>query len=152
MTEHHEQGFFFGWNWFNLASSHLREFWAGLTDLREKSDVNLNFESGIAHLSPNLPDQTQQIVFGFQQTLGCGSGRPVRGQPHTPRMQATSRGRVPLVKAQLLRDGVEKVDIAGWATYCAAQGAEIEAMHRSIEVSCINRLGIRPISTELADG
>jgi len=40
----------------------------------------------------------------------------------------------------LLREGIVATDTTGWEEFCAAHGADIAAMQRSIEMSRLNRL------------
>jgi GT2 family glycosyltransferase/tetratricopeptide (TPR) repeat protein len=146
---YHAQSFFFGWNQMNLRSTYLKEFWENVVNLREKVDVVQNYELRIARLSANLIDRTQQVVFGFQQVLGCD---PVDLSDVNPTHNGWRRlmaAGFPFVKTDLLRDGVRHIDCSDWEAICATHGADIEAMHRSIETSRVNRFAIGHVSSDL---
>jgi hypothetical protein len=141
-TDHHAQSFFFGWNQANLAAVALRRFWEDVGNLRSKVAVVLNHEHGIFPLSPELADPTQQIIFGFQQIFGCSPADLSGVNPTHNGWKRLLTSGFPFVKGDLLRDGVANVDSSDWEGFCAAHGADIEALHRCIETSRINRLGI----------
>lgn len=145
----HSQSFFFGWNQANLASEALRRFWERVGNFKSKTEVILNYEFGISRLSGELSDSTQQVMFGFQEIFGC---RPtdlsgVNPTHHGWKLLLTAG--FPFVKTDLLRDGMANVDSNDWESVCAVQGADIEALHRSIEVSRINRLDIGKLKSSL---
>ena len=142
VVNYHAQSFFFGWNQTNLGSPLLREFWGSVVNLRDKTEVILKYELGVSHLSSNLPDPTQDIVFGFKRIFGCSPTDLSFVNPtHSAWMRLLAAG-FPFVKTGLLRDGAMFVDSSDWETVCAAHGADVEAMHRSIETSRINRLDV----------
>lgn len=139
-TQYHAQSFFFGWNRVNLASPLLREFWAGISNLRDKEAVILNYEFGIGPLSGNLPDLSQHVVFGFQQILGSDPSELLGVNPTHIGWRRLLAAGFPFVKTDLLRDGVPNLECGDWEVLCAAHGADVAAMHRSLETSRLNRL------------
>ncbi len=151
MPQYHAQSFFFGWSRKNLAAEPLRNFWKEVTNLPDKVDVVLTYEFGIAPVSPLLPDTSRQIVFGFGPILGCPASEIVGFNPTHNGWQRLLAAGFPFIKTDLVRDGVAHIDSADWEQVCAAQGADVSAMHRSIEGSRLNRLtySVRP-STDLA--
>lgn len=136
----HAQSFFFGWNRQNLQARHLRNFWAEVTNLCDKDDVIQSYELTIADLSMALPDPTRQVLFGFEAAYGCTAEElPNFSLSHQGWKRMISFG-IPLVKTTLLRDGSPLVDTVGWEAFCAAQGADVPAMQRSMELSRLNRM------------
>jgi len=140
--KHHAQSFFFGWKQQNLASALLRAFWDSIKNFSDKDDVIKHYEMSIADLSDQLFDPTRQILFGFENVLSLGlldlSGISL---PHHAWRSLLAKG-FPFVKMNLLREGILGVDSSDWETICATHGANIEAMHRSIEASRVNRLAV----------
>ncbi len=138
-TGYHAQSFFFGWNRRNLQSAALRAFWDDVVVERDKTRVVLEYEYCISPLSSDLPDLSQQIVFGMETALGT---RPDFISCINPTHHAWRRlleiG-FPFVKTDLLRDGVGSVDIEGWEAFCANHGADLDAMYRHIERSRVQR-------------
>lgn len=138
-TGYHAQSFFFGWNRRNLHSAALRAFWDDVVVERDKTRVVLDYEYGISPLSSDLPDISQQVVFGMETVLGT---RPDCISCINPTHHAWRRlleiG-FPFVKTDLLRDGVGSIDIQGWEAFCANHGADLDAMYRHIERSRVQR-------------
>lgn len=142
MTKTHAQSFFFGWNQANLASGALRDFWRDVVNFKTKDAVILTYEFGIAPLSQQLRDPTQHVVYGFQNIFGCAPGDLSGVNPtHNGWKRLLSAG-FPFIKTDLLRDGVANVDSSDWEEVCPRYGADADALHRSLEASRINRLGI----------
>lgn len=142
-TGYHAQSFFFGWNATNLLCEGLQKFWRDVICEAEKIEVILNYEYGISKLSPNLPDRTQQIVFGMK-TIFCVDPRQMSciNPTHNSWKYLLSVG-FPFVKTDLLRDGAGAIDTSDWQDVCQSHGADIGAVHRHIETSRINRLKFR---------
>lgn len=149
---YHAQSFFFGWNQVNLASAYLKNFWGNVVSFREKADVIQKYEFGIARLSQNLPDPTQQIVFGFQQILASDPMDLSGVNPTHHGWKRLLAAGFPFVKTDLLRDSVRYAESSDWEMVCATHGADIDAMHRSIETSRVNRLGFGHVTVALSPG
>jgi hypothetical protein len=137
---YHAQSFFFGWNNQNLKSSRLREYWAGVINSPEKQTVIDTYEKGIAPISNDLPNATQQIVFGFQQILGSSPSEFTGlGLTYEGWTKMLSAG-FPFVKTEILRSRIKTIDTNDWEASCAIHGADVASMKRSIEASRLNRL------------
>lgn len=148
-SKHHAQSFFFGWKQINLASMPLRTFWHSIKNFCDKDDVIKQYEMSIADLSDNLFDPTRQILFGFENVLSLGL-RDLSGisLPHHAWRSLLAAG-FPFMKMKLLREGISGIDSSDWEAICATHGADIEAMHRSIETSRVNRFAIGHVSSDL---
>lgn len=143
-TGYHAQSFFFGWNRTNLQSAALRAFWDGVVVERDKTRVVLEYEYRIAPLSSDLPDASQQIVFGMETALGARPGLISCINPTHHAWRRLLEIGFPFVKTDLLRDGVFNIDTDGWEAVCADHGADLGAMHRHIERSRVQRLHFGP--------
>lgn len=158
-TTHPAHSFFFGWNQANLAAKSLRRFWHQVVNFCTEDAVLLNYGVGISHLSRSLNDPTQQIIFGFQQTmfglqpvLSWSPADPLGVSASQNGWQGLLAAGFPFVKTDLLRDGVADADSSDWESVCAAQGADPDALHRCIEASRINRLGIGKVDEAAREG
>ena len=141
---YHAQSFFFGWNRVNLSSEALRAFWRTVAVQRSKDRVVFDYEHQIAPLSGELPDASQDFVFGMAKIFGADARHISCINPtHHAWRHLLSSG-FPFVKTDLLRDGVGSVDASDWEEVCRAHGADIGALHRHIESSRVYRTAFGP--------
>jgi GT2 family glycosyltransferase len=136
---YHAQSFFFGWNRTNLSSEGLRSFWRDVAVQHSKDRVVLDYEHQIAPLSAELPDPSQDFVFGMEKTFGADPRHVSCVNPTHHAWRHLLASGFAFVKTDLLRDGVGSVDASGWEEECRAHGADIDAMHRHIERSRVYR-------------
>lgn len=136
---YHAQSFFFGWNRVNLASEALRTFWRTVAVQPSKERVVLDYEHQIAPLSAELPDTSQDFVFGMAKIFGADARHISCVNPTHHAWRHLLASGFPFVKTDLLRDGVGLVDASDWEEECRTHGADIGAMHRHIERSRVYR-------------
>ena len=136
---YHAQSFFFGWNRTNLSSESLQSFWRDVAVQCNKDRVILDYEHRIAPLSAELPDPSQDFVFGMEKTFGADPRHVSCVNPTHHAWRHLLASGFPFVKTDLLRDGVGFVDVSGWEEECRAHGADIDAMNRHIERSRVYR-------------
>lgn len=136
---YHAQSFFFGWNRANLSSEILRSFWRDVVVQCNKDRVILDYEHRIAPLSAELPDPSQDFVFGMDKIFGAEPRHVSCINPTHHAWRHLLVSGFPFVKTDLLRDGAGFVDASGWEEECRAHGADIDAMHRHIERSRLYR-------------
>lgn len=136
---YHAQSFFFGWNRVNLSSDALQSFWRGVTVKYSKDRVVLDYEHRIAPLSMELPDPTQDLVFGMKKIFGASSQHISCVNPTHHAWRHLLASGFPFVKTDLLRDGAGFVDASDWEEECRIHGADIGAMRRHIERSRVYR-------------
>ena len=143
---YHADAAFFGWNQRNLASFPLREFWDNLDDCVGSKIRALDYELSVARLSVELPDHTQQILFGLEAVKECDQTVICSANPRTAGWNGRHGWRrllaagLPFVKVEDLQEGLTNVDYADWEAVCGTWGADVEALHCSIEALRIDML------------
>lgn len=137
---YHAQSFFFGWNRANLQSRFLSTFWQDVKVETTKDQVIHKYERKISTLSPQMPDPTQQILYGMRRIFNSDPSEIFCVSPTHHAWRRLMAEGFPFLKTDLLREAFSYTDTNGWEDICRRYGGNVEIIKRHLEQSRLNRV------------